>query len=285
MRTVLAASACLVLLAGCSSPKGTYVTPAELAASEAGLRPPGVAAAAASAPAPADAAARAGTTSDEYVERKRGFDGRRRELLRRAEDLDRDRKDHGERTARLEVQHAAARAEEQLALRQVEHAHAVAVEDLERFVAVVRDRRLREDALELQAVADMLLETREELAQLELMYGDDELGDATAEIVLERTRRRLRRAEERHALAQQESTELREVSLPREERELELALEAARVALENAQREGRAGELERSAALRELEGDALALQREEDDIYRETQELDGDLRRWEQSLP
>ena len=293
MPRIAVAAVCLAALAACSSPKGTYIPAGEVAALEsntravaaAGLASGGSASASEAAVTPRAAGSeRVGTTSDEYVEKMRGFDGRERDLIRRREDLAVDRADHQDRLAAMRLEHETAEAQEALAQMQAQNDRDAAAQDLERFRKVVRDRRLREDELELQRVHDHLLETREELAQLELMYGDDELGDATAEIVLQRTRRRLTRAEEQHHIAREKSAELREVTLPREERELALALELAQAELVNAQRDARAGEHDRAVARRELDREARALDREEADLHREEQELQGDLRRWEQSL-
>lgn len=289
MRRIPVSAVCLVMVAACGSPKGTYLSPDELAAREGRSAapvsmadmPPGAAAREPSRPSSPE---RVGTTSDDYVTKKRGFDTRQREITRRREDLSVDRADHADRVARTRLEHQSAQAKEALARARAQHAVNNASAELADFREVVRERRLRQDALELTAAHDRLLETREELAQLELMYGDDELGDATAEIVLQRTRRRLARAEEQHRLTQMQSAELRERTLPREEQDLVVALEAAEVELANADRAAAAGEHARAVERRELDRKALALDREESDIHREEQELQGDLRRWEQSL-
>src|SRR6185295_1658408 len=105
----------------------------------------------------------------------------------------------------------------QLGVQQTQRDQRIAAEDLDHFTKVEQARRLADDALDMARSQDGLLETREELAQLEMMYSGGNLGDATAEIVLNRTRRRLQRAEEGHRLRTERSGELKTITLPREQ--------------------------------------------------------------------
>jgi hypothetical protein len=131
----------------------------------------------------------------------------------------------------------------------------------------------------VQSSSDRLLETREELAQLEMMYGESGLGDATAEIVLNRTRRRLTRAEESHRLREERSAELVTITIPREIEKLEMAVRAAQVELENARRKVERGQLDRAAALAKIEKEQIGLDREEEDIAREADKIERDMAR------
>jgi hypothetical protein len=274
----------LLLLAACGTTAGTVVTPAELREIEA--REAGARAAAANAPAPGPATAGAAGAavlpapeglSPEQLKKREELDKRRTDLARRREDQARGAFELDQRRRRTELEHQNASAQEAVSLEQAERELRQAGEDLVRFRAEERPRRLAEDALDLQQSSDALLETREELAQLEMMYAGSELGDATAEIVLNRTRRRLQRAEERHALREQRSAEFRSVTLPRDEESRAAAERAKAVALENVRRGQEKDRLQRDAALRDLEFDARKQEREAADLARDEAALERDV--------
>ena len=156
-----------------------------------------------------------------------------------------------------------------------------ATQDLAHFLTDDLPDRLAEDALGVQQSWDGLLDTREELAQLEMMYGDAKLGDATAEITLNRTKRRLQRAEEGHRLREKRSEDLKSVTLPRDEVRLRLEVKAKTIALESAQRAQLKGKLARAEALRGLDLEAAKLDREAQDIERDDDLLEADRVRWD----
>jgi hypothetical protein len=274
----------LLLLAACGTTAGTVVTPAEMReieALEAAAR-----AAAANAPAPGPAGATtAGATglpapeglTTEQLKKRDELDKRRTDLARRREDQARSAFELAQRRRRTELEHQSAAAQEAVSLEQAERELRQASEDLARFRAEERPRRLAEDALDLQQSSDGLLETREELAQLEMMYSGAELGDATAEIVLNRTRRRLQRAEERHALRERRSAEFRAVALPRDEESRVASARAKAVALENVRRNQEKEHLQREAALRDLDFDARKQEREVADLARDEAALERDV--------
>ena len=244
-------TACLLPLAllfatpGCFGPKGQHMTAAEYEAHE------------------------RSTLSDEVAAQAadgRATGGAREDLQREADELDSQlaevRHDLDEMVFRRE-RIGLEQASDELRLSHASQAAQQGLVDAQtakvRFVEVLRPLRIEEDALNLAGAADALLETREELAQLELMYSGAELGEGTAEIVIERTRRRLARSEARHAIAVRRSRELLEVDLPREQGQLELAVAAARVEATNAERAVTVGVLERQAALRELDHEEAQL--------------------------
>ena len=156
-----------------------------------------------------------------------------------------------------------------------------ATQDLAHFLAEEQPNRLAEDALGVQASWDGLLETREELAQLEMMYKDSALGDATAEITLNRTKRRLQRAEESHRLREKRSEDLKTLTLPREEERLRLEVKAKTVALESAQRAVEKGKLTRADSLHQLDVESAKLEREAADIERDDKLLEADRSKWD----
>ena len=281
-------------LLACSGPSGREVTPNELArrdreeaAEQAAIRN-GVAA-----PAPqatpreeseAFVAAGEGSLTDEQAGKRDGLDRRRLALDRRRADQARSLAELDSRVDRVDLDQAAAMASEIVALAAAERELRTAQEDLDHFTGVERQRRLDEDALGVQASADGLLESREELAQLEMMYKDSQLGDATAEIVLNRSRRRLARAEEGHRLRLQRSQDLQSIELPRELERLQHELRAKQVALENVRRAQEKARLEREAARRDLAFERTKLERELDDIARDDKALARDLRAFEHEV-
>jgi hypothetical protein len=273
-----------LLSAACSTPQGTRISGAELAererAAAAAGAMPGTEVALAAAASGRD---RGGLSPERQVQRD-GFDGRNITLARRREDHARATSELEQRRARVAIEHAVALASEEVTLRQAERDERVATEDARRFDEVDEKRRLAESALELRGSSDNLLETREELAQLEMMYKESDLGDATAEIVLNRTRRRLQRAEEGHQLREQRAADLRTITLPREREKLALELKAKTVALENARRQAEQGRMQRELAKRDLDFDLRKQARELEDIERDTILLQKEIERWERQM-
>ncbi len=280
-------SVMLFTLASCQSPQGTYVSAEEYSGGGA------QAAEGTRLPAPARVESQAGgggpvaagpAGEDEIVGKRREFEGRRRGLHRQAEDLDRKRADLEDKRRKSSLENQSAQAQADVDLAAAERALRLAEQDLEHFVEVERDRRLREDQLTLTSSSDNLTEVAEELAQLEMMYDDSDLGDATAEIVLQRTRRRIRRAEERHALVEAKSRDLRSITLPREEESLRAKRHEAVVKLDNLRRGLEAAALSQAMAQRGLEGEQVDLARKAEDLARDETELEQDMRSWESGL-
>lgn len=211
----------------------------------------------------------------------------RREIEDRSRKIDERRADqaHQEanlaaRRAVLEVDHSMALADEKITLEAAERDVRLAQEDLSHFQVVESERRVRRSMLNLQSSSDRLLETREELAQLELMYGASQLGDATAEIVVERTRRRLMLTELRHKLVEQEAAELETRTLPRELEALEVAMLQKTVALQNVRRRQEKDAVQRETARRDLEFDVLKSARETAAIAEDARLLEVDRKDW-----
>jgi hypothetical protein len=281
MRPSILLCAAALFASACSSPQGTYVTGAELAEREraaAGAPQPGTAAMAALA-----ARDRSGLSPERQAQRD-AFDGRAIALSRRREDQARSASELEQRRTRTAIEQATAIASEDVARRQAERDQRVAAEDSRHFEEVEEARRLAESALELRGSSDNLLEAREELAQLEMMYGESDLGDATAEIVLNRTRRRLQRAEDGHRLREQRAAELRTITLPRDRERLALELNAKTIALENARRTAEQGRMQREQVLRDLEFEARKQARELEDIARDESLLHKEIDRWERQM-
>lgn len=159
-------------------------------------------------------------------------------------------------TARQKLEIARLETEQQMlqarqAVTDAEHELAKAQEELAHFLAEAMPRQVRSAELGLTGARDGVRETEEEMAQLEMMYGQDELADATAEIVLARTRRRLELGRARLVLEEQEFAALRDFRLPWDRKDKELALRRAQVGLDAAQMSLRKLELERRLAEQE----------------------------------
>ncbi|KAA3613477.1 MAG: hypothetical protein DWQ01_02840 [Planctomycetota bacterium] len=153
--------------------------------------------------------------------------------------------------ARLDMQ--ANELETRLKLQGAELELVRAQADLENFRTVRAPMMRQQTEQSLQSSRDSLLETEEEMQQLEMMYGADELADATAEIVLARTKRRLERARQSLALEEMEAKNNLEFDLPREEQELEQAVQEAEVGLANARLEIESSRLSAIGAVEEAE--------------------------------
>ena len=265
LRSAHALPALLLLgVSACFGPPGKRVTPEEYARLQAADQSGSVAHL-------ADDSRQARQLDDEQAQRER--EHRDRTLEAQHEQLELQH-----RRERVALEQATGLADAELALHRAGLERDWARDELATFIEERRPLREAEDALSLQAAADALLETREELAQLELMYAGSELGEGTAEIVLQRTRRRLSRDEERHALAGRRSALLRAVELPREQARLELALAEREVSAASAERKRTVTQLEQQAALRDLEHEAVMLERRLAGLAAEALRLEADRR-------
>jgi hypothetical protein len=293
MRRLLLPPVLVLAAAGCGSPHGTLINGGDLQRME-----QADAAARANHPTGADGrpapgapdgaaggrATGAGKLSPERSKQRDDLDDRTLKLARRREDQARALAELDGKRTRTGLEQASAEASELMAVQQADRDHQLAAENVDHFIKVEQVRRRAEDALDLKRNEDGLLETREELAQLEMMYKDSSLGDATAEIVLNRTRRRLKNAEDGYQLRSQRTDELLSITLPRDQQRLELELATKTVALDNSQRTRDAGRLSRAAALRDLDFEAKKLQRETADIEIEARRVQQDLDRFEHDL-
>jgi len=280
----------ILLLAACATPSGTVTTPTEMKMKEMqaaarGEAPPsaqpGVGQPNA---AVANALQPRAVLTDEQSKKRDELDRRRTELQRRGEDHARESFELESRKKRVELDQAASVAQDVVALDAATREQRLAAEDLARFRSQEKPHRLAEDTLDVQQVADGLLDAREELAQLEMMYSESQLGDATAEIVLNRSKRRLERAQERYRLRVERSDELKTVTLPRDEETRVQAERTKSVALENLRRAQEKSRLEREAALRDLDFEGRKLARSAADITRDQAILDRDVTTWSHEL-
>lgn len=249
------------LLPACLGPSGTEMSAAEYAEWEASQRVTEL---------PSAPPQQEGPSAEELDERADELAMEQLELDHALEQLERDRELAALRRGLAvdEARQALSRARTTLSTAQAE---------LQFFTAVGQARALDALALELQRAEDSLLETREELAQLELMYGQD-LGEATAEIVLSRTRRRVARAEERLRLEQLEARHVREVELPARLVALTQAVTDGEAAVRVAEGQLELGELTARSEEAERELEAALLQHRVAAQARRAQALEEDRR-------
>jgi hypothetical protein len=114
---------------------------------------------------------------------------------------------------------------------------------LDNFVKVEMPTRLAAAELSLQAAKDSAVESAEELAQLEIMYKDQDLHDMTAEFVISRGERRAERAAKRIQIQEQEFNALVQHELPMELRRHEIAVARSEQALAKSKAEAEIAKL------------------------------------------
>lgn len=255
-----------VLSCACSGPAGKQLTAGEYAEIER-----------------EESAAVAASATDvdrESLDDRVALDDRAAQLTRERLEADFHQAELEARRARMDIAHTGAEADQALAVSQAQE-RLITARAVHLFFTQVEQSLLKaEDALNIRRAEDSLLETREELAQLELMYGPDPT-EATAEIVVARTRRRVVNAEERLRLAGLRSRRLSEVDLPKQLHELTLGLQSAEAKVVGVGLAQKLGSMERDTALRELEHEGQLLQLKLADIKRRELRLEEDLRAWE----
>jgi biotin carboxyl carrier protein len=98
-----------------------------------------------------------------------------------------------------------------------------AVERLKYFTEVEMDLERRELEMTRQWVEDSIADQKEELDQIEKMYKSEELTNATRDIVLKRAQRSLDRSKVRYELFMKRYERMKDVDLPRQLQEWQLA--------------------------------------------------------------
>ena len=278
---VLAALA-LANLVACTPPGERHVSPSELAEMEAAepSSPMEVPTSSGFMAALQDANPAAAADSKQRDE----FDDRALELARRREDHDLAVAAFNDELVQTDLTQETARRAEEQKVAQAERTLRFAREDLQRFEEIDRPRRLVAAELDLQSSFNRLLQQREEMAQLEMMYSESDLGDATAEIVLSRGRRQLELMEQRYQMDEQRRDTVRDLDLPREHQELQAKVMDGETALVLAQRALEAGRLSRAAARTELDLERMELARELEDLERALARYTRDVDAWQREL-
>lgn len=121
---------------------------------------------------------------------------------------------------------------------------------LDHFLKVEMAAKRARGELDLTQGKDYLTEQEEELAQLELMYKNDDLGDKTKEIVLARSKRRLDRARQSIALQTKELDDLLTVQQPDQKEKLELAVKDRESDLHRAEFTAKTAQIDKDLAVK-----------------------------------
>jgi hypothetical protein len=156
--------------------------------------------------------------------------------------------------ARLEL--AIAEAEAGASTRKADDAVASAERELaearaalEHFRTKERDLELSKVVLGLDQAAWRVEAEKQELAELEAMYKQDDVAELTKELVLQRGKKGVEFAERNLAHEQRDAEAQRGFELPKQERELEVELLEAEHALRDARAESAKTKLEVELAL------------------------------------
>lgn len=149
----------------------------------------------------------------------------------------------------LESAEISARMGVHLAERELEMARF----DREKFDDLIRPRRIAERELQLQGSKDRAREAAEELLQIEIMYGDQDLDDKTAEFVINRGRRSAERSARDVELQERALEAFVSYELRKESDKLELDVEKKEHALESARRNGETEVLQKQIGLMEAQ--------------------------------
>jgi hypothetical protein len=161
---------------------------------------------------------------------------------------------------KLEMQHfeessrdALARAEQEVDLSTMA---------LKQFTDFEMKIKLDRSQHRLQMTKDGLEEAKEEMAQLEMMYKEQDLADKTREIVLRRGKRRVERAEAGLAIEMRDQEQLATQTLPLEEKRLKMDLESKQKALAQTRRTTEEALADKKIALMSCEFDVTKIKSE-----------------------
>jgi len=125
-------------------------------------------------------------------------------------------------------------------------------------------QRIARAELNVRRSQDRLREAEQELAQLEMLYAEEEFADKTKEIVLERGKQRLERSREGHAITQRDLTILLEFTIPIEMKKKEMEVDAKERQLERSRRDAEAAALDKAIALMSAEAEVTKLETDYD---------------------
>jgi hypothetical protein len=167
----------------------------------------------------------------------------------------------------LEIHELSSAFEIEAAEHELKHAMAV----LEDFVGSDMPNRVASSELRLQGSKDSAAEAAEELAQIMIMYEEQDLEDMTAEFVIQRGRRRAERTQRSLEIQTSEHEALVASELPRERKGLEMDVRRKQHALEMAKRRARAGRLDKEIALVKAEFEIQELRREVEQLEKDAE--------------
>jgi len=142
----------------------------------------------------------------------------------------------------------------------------VAKKDQDNFLNLDKPQQVASSQLSLDRAQQSMEESRQELAELEAMYKQEDFAELTKELVLSRGRKRLEFAQRGYEIAKKGQEELMGHDLPKKEKELAQAVEKAEKALSEAQAKKDRGALETKLKLTRAEHKI-------DDLAREVEKM------------
>jgi len=174
--------------------------------------------------------------------------------------------------ARLEktrLEHELAEREHEVRVRQASASFEIAEAGLSRFREADAPNELARLRLDLRSARDRAQEAAEELAQIEIMYAEQDLDDLTAEFVVSRGRRAAERAAARIEIDESRLQSVEQREHPVKLRELTMAVEKAAHEREKLDMEGEIASRGRAIALQEAEAEIVRLEQELADLRNE----------------
>jgi len=134
--------------------------------------------------------------------------------------------------------------------------------ELEQFLQKVKPREMEEHRIQLDMQTQRADEAKDELAELEAMYKDDEFARSTKELVVKRGRKQLEMANRSLAVGQQEFEHFEKHTLAERERELTQKVDDAERDLEKARLEHQKATMEVDVQQRQADDKVKDLQRD-----------------------
>jgi guanylate kinase len=150
---------------------------------------------------------------------------------------------------------------------------AKASKQLELFRTQHKPREIEEKRIALDAQGNYADEAKDELAELEAMYKEDEFAKATKELVIKRSRRQMELADRRLAVARREFEVFEQHTLVEREDDLQRKVDDTKTDLEKAQIEQQKSKIELDVARRQAEDRVRDLERDIRDLEQELAKL------------
>jgi biotin carboxyl carrier protein len=146
------------------------------------------------------------------------------------------------------------------------------------FTGGGKQERITNADLGVQYNKDSIEDQEDELRQLDALYKGNDLAKESQDIVLKRAKRRLEQSRVRMKLVQSDYDRLIKIELPREEQNLKLNLENAKLDFDSASERGKNG-------LSEWQGQCIGARQELDNANKRAQKLLALKESWEIKAP
>lgn len=212
--------------------------------------------------------------AEDETDEKDKAEKERRELVRKQARTERELVMARERMRKTKMQNEFDLQQNKLGVEKARHELELAERKLKTFKEVSTPERLDRADLSLQYSRDSVVEARQELEQLEGMYKDDQFADKTKEIVLERGRRRLERAERSLALEDRAIATLKSETLPVELIEQEDSVRDKREALKKLVFDSEMETIDQRLSILSAEAELIRLEEDLEDTVRDLKDFD-----------